>query len=180
VRQVRPCPDMRQDAAAIMAKVNANVTVTPTGCWEWQRFRNFLGYGATSWRGRPWKVTRLVYTATHGAFDPLLYVCHRCDNPPCCNPDHLFLGDHTTNQRDMVAKGRHSQQKRFCHRGHEFTPENTRLHTDCHGDTHRRCIACEKMRVWVSTERSRERSREYRRRRKLRNESPSGSARSES
>lgn len=139
---------MRPDAPGIMAKVWENVKVMTNGCWEWQRWCNDLGYGGTHWLRRPWTVTRLIYAATHGAFDPQLYVCHKCDNPRCCNPGHLFLGDHTANQRDMVAKGRHSQQKRICRRGHEFTPENTRLHTDRHGYTHRRCITCEKAR-WL-------------------------------
>jgi hypothetical protein len=143
VRHVRPTPDMRLDAPEIMAKIFENVKVMPSGCWEWQKWRNALGYGTTSWRNRPWMVTRLIYTASHGAFDPMLYVCHKCDNPPCCNPGHLFLGDHTTNQLDMIAKKRHTKQKRtHCARyGHPLSGDNIWLR-----DGRRVCRMCQTIR----------------------------------
>lgn len=140
MRHVRPVPDMRPDAPAIMEKVWKYVKVMPNGCWEWQRWKNALGYGGTSWRNRAWMVTRLVYAASHGPFDPMLYVCHKCDNPSCCNPGHFFLGDHTTNQRDMIAKGRHTKQKRtHCQRfGHPLSGDNLWIRKD----GRRVCKAC--------------------------------------
>ncbi len=49
---------------------------------------------------------RIAYELTYGPIPPGLLVCHRCDNPPCCRPDHLFLGDKRANALDCVAKGR--------------------------------------------------------------------------
>lgn len=54
---------------------------------------------------------RRAFELTHGPLEAGVHVLHACDNPPCCNPAHLFPGDQTLNMRDMVAKGRHAWQR---------------------------------------------------------------------
>lgn len=94
----------------------------PTGCWEWQGKLNAAGYGRV---GRKF-VHRLAYEEEKGEIPPRALVCHACDNPRCVNPDHLWLGDHRSNARDMVKKGRGSQQRKTqCPQGHPYSPENT-------------------------------------------------------
>ena len=88
-----------------------------SGCWEWQGAKHEHGYGRmrpTGSRKIRQKVEmahRLAWMLTHGPIPTGLSVCHRCDNPPCCNPDHLFLGSHSDNFRDAARKGRLAQQK---------------------------------------------------------------------
>lgn len=81
----------------------------PDECWEWTAGRIPAGYGAI-WDGRinNNRLThRLAWELANGQSVPEgMYVCHRCDNPPCCNPDHLFIGTHQDNDADRVAKGR--------------------------------------------------------------------------
>lgn len=85
----------------------------PDGCWIWTAavWKQRGGYGkfqAGSSRSgnRAVRAHRFAWELTHGPIPDGLQVCHRCDNPPCCNPSHLFLGAPVVNSRDMVAKGR--------------------------------------------------------------------------
>lgn len=77
------------------------------GCWEWQGKRDPKdGYGVFRWGG-PYKRThRIAYELAVGPIPPGMLVCHHCDNPPCCRPDHLFVGTISDNSLDMVRKGR--------------------------------------------------------------------------
>jgi hypothetical protein len=78
----------------------------PDECWEWQRMRQRQGYGMYSVSGKMKYAHRVAWEFMHGPISDGLHVLHKCDNPPCCNPNHLFLGTHTDNMRDMFAKGR--------------------------------------------------------------------------
>lgn len=85
------------------------------GCWPWTAcVRNKdEGYGAFWLHGRHRPAHRIAWELTHGAIvDPEIVVCHRCDNPPCCNPAHLFLGTSLDNNNDKVAKRRHPAGER--------------------------------------------------------------------
>lgn len=74
-------------------------------CWIWRGARSRAGYGVFWFNGRNEHSHRVAYLLTTGPIGGL-DVCHRCDNPPCCNPAHLFLGTASDNAKDMVSKGR--------------------------------------------------------------------------
>lgn len=82
----------------------------PLGCWEWTASRgsNTLGhnYGKVGVDGKNRFAHRVAWVLMYGPVPEGMDVLHRCDNPPCCNPTHLFLGTHTDNMRDRAAKGR--------------------------------------------------------------------------
>lgn len=75
-------------------------------CWEWTGCANRRGYGKVQIQGRTMIAHRMIWLAHHGNLPATLSVLHKCDNPPCCNPDHLFLGTTLDNAADMVAKNR--------------------------------------------------------------------------
>lgn len=80
---------------------------SPTECWEWQAGRHDkMGYGAFLIGRRSCLSHRVAYQLTNGDIPKGLYVLHSCDNPPCCNPAHLFLGTYQDNNRDKARKGR--------------------------------------------------------------------------
>lgn len=79
------------------------VVITPSGCWEWPGRRDRkLGYAQVGSK----KGHRLAYELFNGPIPPGLHVCHKCDNPPCMNPEHLFAGTAKDNMQDKVKKGR--------------------------------------------------------------------------
>lgn len=77
------------------------------GCWEWTGPLNYWGYGRLNYKSQHLAAHRYSYEYFNGHIPNKMYVCHKCDNPKCVNPDHLFLGDAQTNMDDKVNKGRH-------------------------------------------------------------------------
>jgi hypothetical protein len=76
-----------------------------TGCWRW------LGgmlrkYGGVKIRGKMYGAHRVSYFIHNGRDPGNFHVLHRCDNPPCTNPEHLWLGTHADNMSDCYRKGR--------------------------------------------------------------------------
>ncbi len=91
-------------------------------CLEWQGKRQ-RGYGAVKINGKTYKTHRFAWMLTYGEIPTGLLVCHHCDNPPCCRPDHLFLGTFLDNNRDAIAKKRNAFGDRNGQRKHpDMTP----------------------------------------------------------
>jgi hypothetical protein len=83
------------------------VTVDPaTGCWNWNAGKNQFGYGMKAQNGKKQVAHRLVYSLLRGEPPKHLYGCHTCDNPSCCNPDHIFFGTCQDNMNDAKEKER--------------------------------------------------------------------------
>lgn len=75
-------------------------------CWLWKKSRYPTGYGHVMVSGKSGYAHRVAWELTHGPIPAGMHVCHKCDNPPCCNPDHLFLGTPKENMQDRDAKHR--------------------------------------------------------------------------
>ena len=76
------------------------------GCLIWSGSKTVERYGRLVKKGKRYLASRLTYERFKGRVPDGLEVCHSCDNPPCVNPDHLFLGTTKDNARDRQAKGR--------------------------------------------------------------------------
>jgi len=106
-------------------------TANNNSCWEWSAFK-LRGYGKFSITISPNKdlpiiATRLAYFL-HYKIDPIGFaVLHKCDNPSCCNPNHLFLGTNKDNTNDMYAKGRANPPKGNNHWGAKINEEKAML-----------------------------------------------------
>lgn len=81
-----------------------------TGCWEWQGSEVVgNGYGRFKIGKQRYAANRVSYALSYGSVPEGKYVCHKCDNPNCVRPDHLFLGTPMENMRDKINKGRQAK-----------------------------------------------------------------------
>jgi len=77
------------------------------GCWQWTAGKNGVGYGMIRTHDRTKEgAHRVSYALAYGEVPKGRWVLHRCDNPSCVKPEHLFLGDGSANSQDMHSKGR--------------------------------------------------------------------------
>lgn len=87
-------------------RLAGRIKVTPSGCHEFTGTRNPNGYGQLTIQRTVVRAHRVSWIANFGPIPDGLSVLHRCDNPPCINPTHLFLGTQSDNIKDAYAKGR--------------------------------------------------------------------------
>ena len=80
-------------------------------CWDWTGSKANYGYGQLSINGKPVRANRYSWILHNGEIPTGLMICHKCDNPSCVNPEHLFLGDQTANMQDMISKKRQKISK---------------------------------------------------------------------
>ena len=110
------CRDDAHRRTDVRVVLESNLRIdAATGCWLWQGSRDLNGYGKVMFGGKTWRAHRLAYTYYRGAIPAGLAVCHTCDTPLCCNPDHHFLGTVGDNNTDRHRKGRSAHGERSGH-----------------------------------------------------------------
>lgn len=117
----------------------SKVQKMPSGCWEWQAAKTPNGYGLFLVDRKLTYTHRFSYLLHNGELPDNLHVCHKCDNPSCCNPEHLFLGDDSVNNADMHAKGRGflpPTQKGVSNNNAKLNPESVREIRKMRADGH--------------------------------------------
>ena len=144
----RPAPTWDEDAVREEARTLASAgprfwprvkVGSKTECWPWTG--PALPFGHGTWDGPYGKTTAHRYAwalANAGMPASGAVIRHRCDNPICCNPDHLEPGSQEENVRDMIERGRASFTDTLCRNGHDRTPDN--ILTKADGT--RRCKEC--------------------------------------
>ncbi|HXI19336.1 MAG TPA: HNH endonuclease [Chloroflexota bacterium] len=83
-----------------------DLLIANEGCWEWVGAKNSKGYGSINSGGGSTSTHRLAYQEFVGPIPDDLCVLHKCDNPPCWRPSHLFVGTRLDNAKDRDLKGR--------------------------------------------------------------------------
>lgn len=146
---VRPPPlTLRRTRVSFWTTIRYDAT---TGCWNWTGCRSSNGYGQMRYMGRMVSVHRLsAHFYLKLSLESELEVLHRCDNPGCFNPKHLFIGTQSDNIRDAFQKSRKTSPqivKTHCPKGHPYSGSNLRIRIK-NGSTGRVCKRCNLLATW--------------------------------
>lgn len=104
--QMMPVTSGRSTYCSWRCALDSRLETLRSGCVVWTGTRDKAGYGVVTLKNTSQKAHRLSWSMVNGAIPKGLFVCHKCDHPPCCNPDHLFIGTAQDNTSDKVTKGR--------------------------------------------------------------------------
>lgn len=156
-----------------IARFLNHLRVEPTGCIEWTGSMDSKGYGQV-WDEKLHRAPRYAWTLFCGPIPDGLLVCHRCDNPLCVNPAHLFTGTALDNAMDAKLKGRLDRAnpplrpvkpphrvnfyraKTHCQQGHPYSGDN--LYVTKQG--HRLCRTCGRDRKYARYWKAKEKAKE--------------------
>jgi HNH endonuclease len=103
--EVDKTEQLKQKLLSRIVKVDGSLD---SQCWVWTGASDWDGYGKLRWEGKLQMAHRVAYTCYIGPIPDGLRCCHDCDNPPCINPFHMFLGTDKDNMEDAVRKRRHA------------------------------------------------------------------------
>lgn len=103
----------RDDSAVFADLEDAYIPEPNSGCWLWLRTVTTHGYGQMRFRGEKWGSHRVSFVSHKGEIPDGKLVLHKCDNPLCINPDHLYAGTNEDNDRDRVARNRQAKGERI-------------------------------------------------------------------
>ncbi len=135
----------------VLERFLSKISVTDSGCWEWQGAKNSDGYGIVIINYKQIRTHRFLYEYYHGSICPDLQIDHLCRNRVCCNFFHLEqVTSRENTRRGMVGKhnnhskgeNHYQRKKTHCKHGHEFTKENTSIRKD----GTRACKSCHRIR----------------------------------
>lgn len=103
----KPYPVLADLSVEVLVSFAAKIErLGPDECWPWLAGCDGKGYGAFAFGGRVLIASRLAWVIEHGSVPVELQVLHTCDNPPCCNPAHHYLGTHGHNVHDRTVRRR--------------------------------------------------------------------------
>jgi hypothetical protein len=114
----------------IESRFFAKIVKNSDGCWYWIAHRDSGGYGNFRMNGRLEKAHRASWMIHSGEISKGIEVCHKCDNPPCVNPEHLFLGTPKENMQDCIAKKRFMSPARIAAQTRGSDRYNAKLNED--------------------------------------------------
>ena len=144
-------PVPRRDWSIEEALDDVGWVITAGDCWEWRGARNDSNYGMVTLVRKGLdkaRVHRIMFERYFGPIPDGMIVRHKCDNPPCSNPDHLELGTKADNTRDMMERGRHWRYGATeCLNGHDLTkPGSYRVQERKGRGDEKVCLTCQRER----------------------------------